>query len=170
MCHNVILIKAVIFLLWGNVWVEWTSRLTQTALNIWVILMVYALLHVEFERLELSMGLCKGYHGEKDRTLHTSAGLVIRVVGHNVSSVKVSRQDEGDVHDPVNDSFGLRSQLQWQKTTLHKSGSKGTFKMSPVTHSRIQYFHILQADRIWQKKITSPNLTHDTDMHFTFTH
>lgn len=47
--------------------------------------------------------------------LFTSAGLVVRVVGHHVSSVEVSRQDEGDVHDPVDHCLCLWSQLQRQK-------------------------------------------------------
>lgn len=44
--------------------------------------------------------------------LRTGAGLVIWVVGHHVSSVQVSREDEGDIHDPVDHCLRLWSQLQ----------------------------------------------------------
>lgn len=47
--------------------------------------------------------------------LFTSAGLVVRVVGHHVSTVEVSRQDERGVHDPVDHCLCLWSQLQRQK-------------------------------------------------------
>ena len=42
----------------------------------------------------------------------TGAGFVVGVVGHHVSSVQVGRQDEGDVHDPVDHCFGFWSQLR----------------------------------------------------------
>lgn len=48
--------------------------------------------------------------------LLTSAGLIVWVVGNHVSSVQVSGQDEGDVHDPVDHCLGLWSQLESQKS------------------------------------------------------
>lgn len=49
--------------------------------------------------------------------LCTSAGFIIWVVGHHISSMQVGWKDEGDIHDPVDHCLGLWSQLQRKKKT-----------------------------------------------------
>lgn len=41
----------------------------------------------------------------------TTPGLIIRVIGHKVSSVEIGREHKRNIHNPVNDSLGLRCKL-----------------------------------------------------------
>lgn len=41
----------------------------------------------------------------------TTPGLIVGIIGHKVSSMEIGREHKRNVHNPVNDSLGLRSKL-----------------------------------------------------------
>lgn len=48
---------------------------------------------------------------KETRKTPTTPSLIIRVIGHKVSSVEIGREHERNIHNPMNDGLGLRSKL-----------------------------------------------------------